>query len=183
MPYPSSQRSTDYYVYRYAATPLAKRLCGVVHPNVVTLAGLLLIVPIAWALVSQHVGVAAFALLVCFRFYLDCLDGEVARHCQQQSALGATLDVLTDTILFLVLNSIVLYHMLRTNAPPLTLPRMALAAVLVAVVVAHLHHTARELLNERSRTRYFTSPLEQAAHDNGMLCMLVFAVVIKYVML
>jgi phosphatidylglycerophosphate synthase len=185
MPAPVSALSTDHYLYEYAARPLSRRLCGVVHPNVVTLVGLLLIVPIAYGLLSAGVGVGGFVGLMLARYLLDCLDGEVARNCDQQSAAGALLDVLSDTLLFVVLGVVLLVKLTHTMhvADAASLPRALVFVIALLVAAVHVRHSLRELAGERSTVRrYFDSHYERVMHDNGLLFIVVYSVAIKLLM-
>ena len=66
-------------------------------PNVITLARLALIIPLAIALEGGHAMVAL--ALFAFASATDWVDGYLARKLNQTSALGALLDPLVDKIL------------------------------------------------------------------------------------
>lgn len=68
-------------------------------PNIITVFRLLLIPPVAWAILQSHY------LLAFWLFFLagfsDGVDGFLARHYHWQSKLGAALDPIADKILMI----------------------------------------------------------------------------------
>lgn len=67
---------------------------GRIHPNTVTLTGLVMHLPIAWLIAAQH-NLWAAALLIFFGLF-DTLDGELARLQHRTSNVGMLLDATTD---------------------------------------------------------------------------------------
>jgi len=67
---------------------------GHITPNGITIFGLLMHIPIAWLIATQHNYWAALLLLVFGLF--DTLDGELARLQKRVSPAGALLDSITD---------------------------------------------------------------------------------------
>lgn len=67
---------------------------GRITPNGITVFGLLMHVPIAWLIATQHNYWAALFLVVFGLF--DTLDGELARVQKRVTATGALLDSITD---------------------------------------------------------------------------------------
>lgn len=88
---------TDRLIVGKWGAPIVQRCCEFgIHPNMVTLGNVMLVPFIIQAyLHGQHNRVMA---LFVARFYLDCLDGEVARGCKKTSKLGAVLDTMTDSV-------------------------------------------------------------------------------------
>jgi phosphatidylglycerophosphate synthase len=73
------------------------KLFRYIHPNALTLIGLLLNFLVIYEVVEQ----GAFALIVIllfFRYLADCLDGGVARMYGKKSRIGGVLDTWSDTI-------------------------------------------------------------------------------------
>lgn len=68
---------------------------GQLHPNTVTIFGLLMHVPIAWFIATGDNDILAALLLVVFGLF-DTLDGELARVQGRASASGMLLDAATD---------------------------------------------------------------------------------------
>jgi len=67
---------------------------GKLHPDMVTLFGLVMHIPIAWLIAVEH-NIWAAILLVVFGLF-DTLDGELARLQGRASARGMLLDASTD---------------------------------------------------------------------------------------
>jgi cardiolipin synthase len=66
-------------------------------PNVVTLARFLLIIPVAWLLISGDHATTALILLTVFGL-TDWVDGFLARRMGQESAIGALIDPIADRL-------------------------------------------------------------------------------------
>ena len=121
-------------------------------PNVITIARLLLVPLVVWALLGRQVGwaLAAFALAGAS----DGVDGFIARQFNQRSQLGACLDPLADKLL-LVSVFVMLGYM---GALPAWLVILAVsrdALILCAVVLSNLmgHPVAmRPLLVSKANT-------------------------------
>lgn len=81
-------------IMRTIARQLNTLTGGKLHPDVVTLIGLIMHAPIAWLIATGHFGWAA-VLLVIFGLF-DTLDGELARLQHRASEKGMLLDASTD---------------------------------------------------------------------------------------
>ena len=66
-------------------------------PNAISIARMLLVLPVAWALLTQQFGLALLLFLVAG--ISDGLDGFLAKHYGWQSHLGGILDPLADKFL------------------------------------------------------------------------------------
>lgn len=86
---------TDQYIYA-VATRIAPHVCWL-HPNHITILGLLCVIPILYNVATQGSLVVAI-ILVLFRGLLDCLDGTVARICKKTSTFGAQFDIAADFV-------------------------------------------------------------------------------------
>ncbi len=75
---------------------LNKMTGGKLHPNAVTLVGLVMHLPIAYYIATDRL-IAAAILLVVFGLF-DTLDGELARLQKRSSSTGMFLDSVTDRI-------------------------------------------------------------------------------------
>lgn len=93
MPLPSG--GSDVHIYTHICIPLARALCGVVSPNMVTAAGFVVSMFLARNVLLGG-GIAAGLVLTCVRGILDLLDGSVARSCDQKTKLGVLLDISSD---------------------------------------------------------------------------------------
>ena len=82
---------------RWLLTPLAALLAKLgVAPNMLTVAGFLLNLPVAWALAVGRPRLAGLILIVAASF--DALDGSLARHSAQTTRFGAFLDSVLDRL-------------------------------------------------------------------------------------
>jgi phosphatidylglycerophosphate synthase len=88
--------ATDYFLFYQWVKPLSKHLCGKISPNTVTLLGLLPAFACAWAVYSRRIGLAL--LFFTLRFFMDTLDGSIARTCHQQSNFGKIFDEFADVV-------------------------------------------------------------------------------------
>src|SRR5476651_1257012 len=68
---------------------------GKLTPNMVTIAGLIAHIPIAWLIATGAHNLLAALLLVIFGLF-DALDGELARTQKRASTSGMVLDASTD---------------------------------------------------------------------------------------
>ena len=95
MPEPKSKFATDKFVY-YIAKKLSPHLYNI-NPNLISVAGLLLIIPILNNLYNGG-SIAYLIMLVITKQFLDCLDGTVAREHNKTSIVGILVDTLCDLI-------------------------------------------------------------------------------------
>lgn len=99
--------SLDEYVYMFIRYTIDKlSMCKWLHPNVVTLLGMVLLFPLFHALKNKSTILVLLILLV--RSYLDNLDGELARKCNKTTKFGGVLDLVNDTIGHALLGSFIL---------------------------------------------------------------------------
>jgi len=112
MPAPTTPYSSDYWLYKYLYTPLAIQLCFI-HPNWITFAALLLIIPIVFSLL-YHSPLWTVIGLFEGRAVLDCLDGAMARASHTKSKWGAAFDRFGDDT-FLTTICITLLYIVGTK--------------------------------------------------------------------
>lgn len=99
--------SLDEYIYMFTRFTIDKlSMCNWLHPNIVTLLGMVLLFPLFHALKNKNAVLVLLILLV--RSYLDNLDGELARKCDKISKFGGLLDLANDTIGHALLLSFIL---------------------------------------------------------------------------
>ena len=107
---------------RTLAQVLNKATKGHLHPNTVTIVGLLAHIPISW-LIAVHQNWWAALLLVVFGLF-DTLDGELARLQSRASNAGMLLDASTDRF-----KEVMLYTGAAYSFTALGQPNMAAWAV------------------------------------------------------
>lgn len=94
----------DGFVATFVSAPLAnlllRRIAGSsVTPNQVTMLSVAVTLLAAAAFAAgDRASLVAGAILLQLAFVLDCLDGQLARHREQTSELGAWLDLMTDRL-------------------------------------------------------------------------------------
>lgn len=88
---------------------------GKLHPNVVTITGLIAHIPIAYMIASQRLILAA-GLLVFFGLF-DALDGALAKLQHRASSAGMVLDASTDRMKEVLLYIGAAYYFVETDQP------------------------------------------------------------------
>jgi len=107
---------------------------GRIHPNTITLIGLVMHIPIALLIASRHNWWAAL-LLVIFGLF-DTLDGELARLQHRDSEAGMLLDASTDRIKEIFLYMGAAWAFASTNNPYMGM--WAVAAVGSSLLVSYI---------------------------------------------
>ncbi len=113
------------------AIPIARRLARVrgVTPNRITVtAGL---IAVAAAVCFGNGLLRAGGALFILRFYVDCLDGTVARVQRSSSRRGAALDLLVDVTGISICAASLTWHLVREGRTPLGVALFLLAAIVV----------------------------------------------------
>ena len=106
-----------------------------VHPNIITLGRLALMVWLTWAFYKRrHVVAAALALQVCF--FLDHLDGEMARTHDLVTPFGDYLDHILDLVYGVPLLCIIGMRVYRKRAFWPVVGTLAVATLLSSLLIA-----------------------------------------------
>lgn len=125
-------------VMRQVAKVLNKLTGGRLSPNLVTIAGLLMHVPIALLIAKGYLGEAA-VLLVIFGLF-DTLDGELARLQKRASSAGMLLDAVTDRMKEILLYAGIGFYFveryLSTTEPPFMSDKINLEHLIVLTIFA-----------------------------------------------
>jgi phosphatidylglycerophosphate synthase len=128
------------------AVPIARRLSRVrgVTPNRVTLtAGA---IAIASAVCFANGQLRAGGALFILRFYVDCLDGTVARVQGTTSRRGAALDLFVDVAGISACAASLTWHLVRQDRLPIGIALFLLASIVVYNwVLAYRKHLAERL--------------------------------------
>ena len=88
----------DRYVYKHINCVIPFFCKHNIHPNIITIFGIFLNIIIYLILKEDNINIFNLSVILIFRFYIDALDGEVARQCNKKSKLGGLLDVHSDMI-------------------------------------------------------------------------------------
>lgn len=112
MPEPYSKESTDYVLLYPLCKEISKNYCKNIHPNIITIANLILSVLLIYYLHITKFDIPInnmiiVILLFILRAILDGLDGTVARMYNKTSEFGSKLDEYCDIIFFVGLMYII----------------------------------------------------------------------------
>jgi phosphatidylglycerophosphate synthase len=176
MPEATSKYSTDYYLYNYLVNPIANKICFI-NPNFITFLSTLLIIPIVQNLVNKG-SIAVFISLMLLRFYLDCLDGSIARECNKKSNFGAIFDVASDGLLFIILNCIIIYNIIYYKNK--NIQNILIGILFIYSIFEIIKQVILELINKRSiKDNYIDGPFKIILHDNCLVFIIVYSLFCK----
>lgn len=172
MPEVTDKYSTDYYVYNYVVNPIAKRICFI-SPNLITFLGLLLTIPICQNLLNKG-STTEFVCLALLRYFMDCLDGSVARKCNKKSKFGAIFDVVADAISNIIQYLVVLYIIFKKEKTNVLLNTIIIL-IIISVIIGFIYDIKNEIFNDRSGSlknnspHYFDNKITKFLHDNLLI--------------
>ena len=176
MPAPLSSNSSDAYVYRWMAQAPLVVCHPYLTPNVVTLLGCVAGLLGVYLMASPTPPWAAVVALITVRALADCLDGAIARHCGTSSALGKTLDTVSDHVFFLALSVVFLYKLFAHTRLDLSVFVGALLFVTIAAtylanswITLHLAPSRRRRRDELANRVSGASWILRQLHDNSVL--------------
>lgn len=173
MPAPISKYSTDKIIYEYVCNPLAKKLCFL-DPNMISLAGFLLIFPIMYNIFKER-SLKELLTLVILKAFLDCLDGSVARKCNKTSKQGALLDILFDSVSLLLFMSVVIIKISQTKK---RFWFKFISTVIFITFVSTQMISLQKEIDGRHEDRH-KNKLVILVHDNTILWQVILAVIVK----
>lgn len=161
---------------REFAKVLHKISGGRLHPDTVTIIGVLMHVPIAWLIATRHPLWAAL-LLVIFGLF-DTLDGELARLQKRASAKGMLLDASTDRFKETLLYSGIAYFLAAGTHPEMAAWAAAACGASISVsyvkakgesAVAASKAIAHDTLNRMFKDGLLTFEMRMALLVVGLL--------------
>jgi len=79
-----------------------------IHPNIITISGLLINFYIYKLLNSNNINIYLLIISLFYRWLADILDGAVAREYNKQSKLGHNLDTISDILLAIIIFNYIL---------------------------------------------------------------------------
>jgi len=181
MPDPTDGFSTDRFFYNNLYTT-SDAMC-VIHPNVFTIMGWLLAIPLVNNL--HYNGPMDTAIVLIFiKQCLDLMDGMQARKCNKGSKLGAFLDTIADSTSWIALSSVVLYKCAISNVDNYI-------KYLIMVPILFLHYTLLKYVYDDYNNLYIkNNPVSMEIHeeiptlyhDNTMVCAIIFVIALKYIL-
>ena len=83
-----------------------------IHPNIITISGLLINFYIYKLLNSNNINIYLLIISLFYRWLADVMDGAVAREYNKLSKLGHNLDTLSDTLLIIIILNYILENIL-----------------------------------------------------------------------
>lgn len=117
------------------AKDLDKLSGGKITPNMITITGLVMHVPIAWLIATGQLTLAAI-LLIFFGLF-DTLDGALAKYKNIESKIGMFLDSVTDRIKEVIIYIGISYYFVSLSEPIYAV--WAIAACGAAVTVSYIN--------------------------------------------
>ena len=108
-----------------------------IHPNVITVFGIILNIAIFYAVENNNFSFTA--ILSVFRYLADCLDGGVARKYNKTSKIGGALDTFSDNLLIFI------YVIIMCNL--LNIPGVISAATFFVVLNLYMMSISNSLIN------------------------------------
>jgi phosphatidylglycerophosphate synthase len=162
MPEPFTSWATDHPIYNYITKPIAYSSCFI-HPNVITLFGAIVIIPITLNILRNGSRLGLVSWMV-FRSLLDCLDGSIARACNKVTKFGSLFDIICDTLFVLSLTLAIIYVMIKYKL--FGVPQYVLVFLLIMYCLFALYEIYVELTND---TKRFENYYVKIVHDNTIL--------------
>lgn len=172
MPEPFSEWASDHPVYKYGTKPVGSSICFI-HPNIITLIGLGITVPVVLNIVGNQSRIA-LVLLMLVRSLLDCLDGSTARACNKVTRFGAFLDVFCDTTYVTAITITVFYVMFKQGL--FGMAQWITVIVMVFISLGAMNETYVEATKIDNR---FNMTYARLIHDNTVLLSVIGAILLN----
>ena len=184
MPAPLSNLSTDRFFYDNLCDPLAAHICFI-HPNVVTFAGAITSIIIAYIIVkSRRTPPYIIIPLMFIRAFLDCMDGAIARRCETSSDAGKYLDFTADVIFVLSVGGAVIYRVLRKgkrHSHSLSLGAWATIAVVGTIMISYVARMVMMVFFKSQTSSIDRSVVRTIWHDNTIVIATLMGIAVCYV--
>lgn len=177
MPQPDCVYCSDRYLYEYIYNPIAKHICFI-HPNIITIIGGLLTVPM-YDNLKNNGSIYTLILLGLLKTIFDCLDGSVARKCKLGSDLGALLDIGMDTVTLNILLYFVIYK-LYINMNKYDYNRYLIIACGLTMVY-FINQVIEEIKGFRNKETMFKTAFDKFFHDNLTVIVPFFYLILKLI--
>ena len=132
------------------AKVLHKLSLGKLTPNIITGAGLLLHLPIAWLIIDGQFTNAGIALLLIGA--LDAIDGSLARIQDQETPFGAWFDATSDRLKETIILSALAYYLAETGAGSVAIALCA-AVLGISISISYFKAKGEAILAQRRRLK------------------------------
>jgi phosphatidylglycerophosphate synthase len=180
---PKSKYSTDYYLYK-GIDKISPKICKI-HPNLITLAAALIIIPIIINILKDQ-STFIFILLLLIRHILDGFDGSVARKCDKGTNIGAYMDIIFDMIFFIALYVAIFYKILTDKKLRKLILEKNLKIVIIILAlllfIPTMYYFCYEIYELSKKEKHDTNKLNQLFQDNETLMFIILGIIIKYLL-
>ena len=180
---PKSKYCSDYYLYK-GLDKIAPKICKV-HPNLVTIAAALIIIPIIINILKNQ-STFVFILLLLVRHILDGLDGSIARNCDTETSIGAYMDIIFDMIFFIVLYIAIFYKIFTEKKLKQKILRTKIKFLLIIIslvlFIPTLYYFGYEIYDLSHRTTQKPHKINQLFQDNETIMFILLGCIIKYLL-
>ena len=180
---PKSKYSTDYYLYK-GLNKIAPKFCKI-HPNVVTIAAALLIIPIIINILKDQ-NAFVFVLLLLIRNILDGLDGTLARKCDKGTDVGAYMDIIFDMIFFTALYVAIFYKIFAEKKLRKIIFKTNLKIIIIVLslflFIPTMYYFGYEIYELSKPEKRKPNKYYQLFQDNETLMFIILGCLIKYLL-
>lgn len=178
---PKNKYCSDYYLYK-GLNKIAPKICKI-HPNIITIAAALLIIPIVINILKNQ-STISFVLLLLTRHILDCFDGSVARNCDTGSNIGAYMDIIFDMIFFIVLYITIFYKIFTEkilyNKIFKTNLKFIIIVISLLLFIPTMYYFGYEIYDLKHNENLPTNKYFQLFQDNETIMFIILGCIIKY---
>ena len=177
MPAPKEKISTDTIIYNSLEYIFGNKFCYL-NPNIITLSRLPLIYLLYQNLIHDGKITTALVLQI-FILITDCLDGVIARTCNKTSTFGGILDILVDTLLYIVLYYFVIIR-LPTIIPNKIISKSNIYFLGLLAILHRCYHTWKEICNIKKTGEFiYNNKFHEFLNDNSLVVILTSTFIIK----
>jgi len=171
MPRPQ-KNSTDDYLFYSIADKITPKLCGLISPNAITLLGF---IPTFMLMKNFYYskGLIDFGVWMWLYYFLDCLDGQLARDCNQTTIHGAFLDEICDLIKFSLLVSVFVWK--KTNNKGLIF-YLSLFSLIITLLfhIPQLYNKIKYWNHKELSNTKFSKNIKMCLDNGGIILFLFF---------
>ena len=174
---PEPEYGSDYLLYKYITNPLAKKMCSF-SPDLITAISVLFFIPLYYNIINRgniYIGIA----IITFIYFLDTLDGAVARKCDKCSKSGAYYDLVADTLKIVVITLAVYYCYIDTRKKIIFYLLVFFILYLIYYFFTIIKIVIKDIKNIKDEDDYFYTNFEEFFHNNLLVFNILLIIVIK----
>jgi phosphatidylglycerophosphate synthase len=153
-----------------------------IHPNFVTLIGLLMVIPFLYNLYYDR------SLLECVLYFriiyeLDCFDGSIARTCNKITKYGALFDVISDNIRFILVSFVIIYKLKdRLNSLQLSFITLITLVIIYTMIKSTMNEMKSKKMRYDNDNYYKINYFESLINDFSYLQIIVLTLIKLYLL-